>query len=113
MNQEDPYEVQEGVNSVEKPQGKVTLFWTRMLRFSIYFTVTGMTLGFIKYRLGLKLVYGDDSLDQVEAMSHGITNISTSLSMIGGFLLFGMTSVIICLIMRAKELKNLRGSQNS
>ena len=108
MNEEDPYEVQEGITPEANPQGKVTLFWTRMLRFSIYFTVFGVILGVIKYQLSLKLASSDNHTDQVDALNQGIASMITSFAMIGGFLLFGITSVIICLIMRSKELKNLR-----
>ena len=104
MKQSNPYHTESDMQPNETLQ---PLFWNRILRLSIYFTVFGVGLGGIKFLLSRRILTHGEG-DEVENLSSSIDNMVTAFGLIFGFLLFGITCIIISLIMRAKERKTIR-----
>ena len=87
------------------------LYWTRMLRFSIYFTILGVIL------CVLLVIAGRNAAAQTEdGVSSMLTSLETlifSSKFLMMFLIMGITSSIISLIMRGKEKRHRNSSSNA
>ena len=103
MNKDSPYSGSSEEVLIEK---RPALMWTRMLRFSIYFTVMGIILAILKLKLAAgrrRATAGADIDDQVEGMSQMIDEMVLSAQIMLAFVLMGVIFIVLSLIMRRRE----------
>lgn len=106
MKKDNPYSAPEDGGGGGSRSGP--LFWTRMLRLSIYFTIFGVGLAFIKMQLSLNIVDAGDG-SEVERMSQSIDGIHSSIRLALTFAVMGGTCIIVSAVMRSRE-KRLLGN---
>ena len=108
MAEEKPYASPQSVQ--DSGQAQRPLFWSRMLRLSIHFTILGIILAGFRVFLVLRRserVNPDDVSGQVDAMNLTIHTIMSSLGFAALFLIVGLVSIVVSLVMRRVEKKRM------
>ena len=106
--QKDPYSIPDaavGSSQLSKP-----LFWSRMVRYSVHFTIIGIILAGLKMYVVVNharaaVEQQDDHSTKVTAMNESISGILGSLGFAALFLIAGIASILVSLVMRHLEKK--------
>lgn len=102
MHKEPISKVPDNDKSITQTESKkAPLYWTRMLRFSIYFTLLGVILCFLLVFAGRNAAA--QTADPMESVVTSLETLIFSSKFLLIFLSMGVTSIIISAIMRYKE----------
>ena len=110
MESEEPYASPD--KAEESVETSKPLFWSRMVRYSIHFTILGIILTGLKVYVVVGQTRSqfaeDEDFDAVDAMTLELGTIVSSLGFAAVFLVVGIASIVVSLVMRHLEKKRRR-----